>query len=61
MSTVANGVDETWQLEELVGLGCDYAQGDLLCAPLSAKECGQFLRKTLLANPSVPPRQLAKV
>ena len=43
LRTVAEGVEEPSQMEELARLGCDLAQGFLLWKPMPADEMGELL------------------
>ncbi len=45
LRTVAEGVENTAQLDELVALGCDLAQGFLFSEPLSADRLETWLRE----------------
>jgi diguanylate cyclase (GGDEF)-like protein len=45
MRVVPEGVETAGQLERLVELGCDYAQGYHLARPLSAPDLGELLRR----------------
>lgn len=47
ISVVAEGIEQTTQLEELIDLGCDFGQGYLLSHPLSWKEIKMFLARQL--------------
>ncbi|MEV6600891.1 EAL domain-containing protein [Actinoplanes sp. NPDC051346] len=54
MTTVAEGIEDSVQLEFLRGLRCDYAQGYYLSRPLPAAEAGRVLVNGL-ANPIGEP------
>ena len=45
LTVVAEGVEESEQLEFLMARGCDEVQGYLLCRPIPAEECERFLRR----------------
>jgi diguanylate cyclase (GGDEF)-like protein len=47
LSTVAEGVESEAQLSLLADLGCEFAQGYLLCHPMGAAEIGEFLAQHL--------------
>jgi diguanylate cyclase (GGDEF)-like protein/PAS domain S-box-containing protein len=44
LDAVAEGVETAAQLQHLRDIGCDRAQGNLICKPLPAEEAGRFLR-----------------
>ena len=48
--TVAEGVETEAQLNMLAELGCQYAQGYLLCHPMAAEEIGAYLDQHLSAG-----------
>ncbi|GJI90793.1 putative bifunctional diguanylate cyclase/phosphodiesterase [Duganella hordei] len=50
LSVIAEGVETGRQLEELVGLGCDAAQGYYFSKPLSAVQFGDLLRQQSCLN-----------
>jgi EAL domain-containing protein (putative c-di-GMP-specific phosphodiesterase class I) len=47
LAVIAEGVESEGQLEGLRQLGCELAQGYLLCRPLPAEEIGDFLAARL--------------
>jgi diguanylate cyclase len=47
LAVVAEGVESKAQLEQLTQLGCEHAQGYLLCYPMPADEVSEFLRVRL--------------
>lgn len=57
MEVVAEGVETNTQLNKLIALGCDEAQGFLLAKPLPAMAFQQFLRS--IADPAKDNEQLA--
>jgi diguanylate cyclase (GGDEF)-like protein len=50
LTVVAEGVESQAQLQQLRQLGCERAQGYLLCHPLPAEEADEFLDRRLLAQ-----------
>jgi sensor c-di-GMP phosphodiesterase-like protein len=54
LSVVAEGVESPAQLESLSQLGCEHAQGYLLCHPMPAEEVGEFLDCRLAASAVKP-------
>jgi diguanylate cyclase len=54
MRVVAEGIEETAVLEELTGLGCDYAQGFLISRPKPADELDLSDRDPLVDVAKVP-------
>jgi len=64
LSTVAEGVESEAQLSLLAELGCEFAQGYLLCHPMAAGDITEFLEQHLrepgdphTLSPSAPHRQ----
>jgi diguanylate cyclase (GGDEF)-like protein len=47
LAVVAEGVESDAQLDQLSELGCEHAQGYLLCYPMPAEEVSEFLRGRL--------------
>jgi len=45
MQTVAEGIANRGQMEDLVALQCDYGQGLLLARPMTARSLEQFMTK----------------
>jgi EAL domain-containing protein (putative c-di-GMP-specific phosphodiesterase class I) len=52
LDTVAEGIEEVSQLDELRGLGCEFGQGYLLGRPLDATVVGGMVTNT--ATPARP-------
>ena len=52
LSVVGEGVESATQLEQLAQLGCEHAQGYLLCRPMPADDVNRFLEDRLLAGAS---------
>jgi diguanylate cyclase (GGDEF)-like protein len=47
LTVVGEGVESTAQLEQLNQLGCEHAQGYLLCHPMPAEEIGAYFQRRL--------------
>ena len=50
LPVVAEGVESNAQLRQLRELGCQHAQGYLLCHPMPAGEIGAFLQEHLVSG-----------
>jgi len=50
LSVVGEGVESAAQLEQLSDLGCEHAQGYLLCHPMPAEEIGEWLKGCLTSG-----------
>jgi len=50
LTVVAEGVESPGQLEQLSQLGCEHAQGYLLCHPMPAEEVSRFLDGRLTSS-----------
>jgi diguanylate cyclase (GGDEF)-like protein len=50
LTVIAEGVESEGQLQQLRALGCEQAQGYLLCHPQPAEEIGEFLAEALRAD-----------
>ena len=50
LTVVAEGVETDTQLQQLRELGCEHAQGYLLCHPRPAAEIGDFVQERLLSR-----------
>jgi EAL domain-containing protein (putative c-di-GMP-specific phosphodiesterase class I) len=57
LRATAEGVETEAQLEFLARQGCDEAQGYLLCRPLPAVACAEWLRERLIGSGSKAPDQ----
>lgn len=44
LTVVGEGVESAGQLKQLSRLGCEQAQGYLLCHPLSAEQIGEYFQ-----------------
>ena len=55
LSTVAEGVEDVAQLDDLRELGCDVVQGYAIAAPMSVEKATTFIQRTPLATPSLRP------
>ncbi|MBP6676641.1 MAG: EAL domain-containing protein, partial [Vitreoscilla sp.] len=49
LAVVAEGVENTAQMEYLRGLHCDTVQGYFTGRPMSAEACGRFMREARAA------------
>jgi diguanylate cyclase (GGDEF)-like protein len=52
LSVVGEGVESATQLEQLAQLGCEHAQGYLLCRPMPADDVNRFLEDRLMPGVS---------
>jgi len=51
---VAEGIENAWQIEHLVGLGCQLGQGHHLAEPLDVAATGELLARERGAGPEAP-------
>ncbi len=55
LQTIAEGIEQTGQVDALRAFGCQFGQGFYLAQPLTSKEVDTALSKVFAASPSDPP------